>query len=398
MPDGIRPIRKNQATRTELAVKFIDEASIDVIGGNGGNGSASFRREKFIPRGGPNGGDGGRGGSVWAVGDENINTLIDYRFTRKFVAPSGEHGMGSDCYGRAGKDIILRMPVGTIITDEKSGEVIADLSENGKKALVAAGGKGGLGNLHFKSPTNRAPRQFTLGEPGQARSLKLELKVLADVGLLGYPNAGKSTFITAVSNARPKIADYPFTTMSPHLGVVRIEQENSFVIADIPGLIEGAAEGAGLGHEFLRHLERTKLLLHIIDAMPFDGEDPIEKAHALVRELGKYSDTLLAKPRWVVVNKLDLVPAEDREELVKKLHDALCPDGRPFFAISAATREGTKEVVMAIAQFLDEQRRAERLKAQAERNPRFANTDEAAEEPAAETASEEAADDKADSE
>ena len=395
MPDGIRPIRKNQATRTELAVKFIDEASIDVIGGNGGNGSASFRREKFIPRGGPNGGDGGRGGSVWAVGDENINTLIDYRFTRKFVAPSGEHGMGSDCYGRAGKDIILRMPVGTIITDEKSGEVIADLSENGKKALVAAGG---LGNLHFKSPTNRAPRQFTLGEPGQARSLKLELKVLADVGLLGYPNAGKSTFITAVSNARPKIADYPFTTMSPHLGVVRIEQENSFVIADIPGLIEGAAEGAGLGHEFLRHLERTKLLLHIIDAMPFDGEDPIEKAHALVRELGKYSDTLLAKPRWVVVNKLDLVPAEDREELVKKLHDALCPDGRPFFAISAATREGTKEVVMAIAQFLDEQRRAERLKAEAERNPRFANTDEAAEEPAAETASEEAADDKADSE
>ena len=398
MPDGIRPIRKNQATRTELAVKFIDEASIDVIGGNGGNGSASFRREKFIPRGGPNGGDGGRGGSVWAVGDENINTLIAYRFTRKFVAPSGEHGMGSDCYGRAGKDIILRMPVGTIITDEKSGEVIADLSENGKKALVAAGGKGGLGNLHFKSPTNRAPRQFTLGEPGQARSLKLELKVLADVGLLGYPNAGKSTFITAVSNARPKIADYPFTTMSPHLGVVRIEQENSFVIADIPGLIEGAAEGAGLGHEFLRHLERTKLLLHIIDAMPFDGEDPIEKAHALVRELGKYSDTLLAKPRWVVVNKLDLVPAEDREELVKKLHDALCPDGRPFFAISAATREGTKEVVMAIAQFLDEQRRAERLKAEAERNPRFANTDEAAEEPAAETASEEAADDKADSE
>ena len=306
--------------------------------------------------------------------------------------------MGSDCYGRAGKDIILRMPVGTIITDEKSGEVIADLSENGKKALVAAGGKGGLGNLHFKSPTNRAPRQFTLGEPGQARSLKLELKVLADVGLLGYPNAGKSTFITAVSNARPKIADYPFTTMSPHLGVVRIEQENSFVIADIPGLIEGAAEGAGLGHEFLRHLERTKLLLHIIDVMPFDGEDPIEKAHALVRELGKYSDTLLAKPRWVVVNKLDLVPAEDREELVKKLHDALCPDGRPFFAISAATREGTKEVVMAIAQFLDEQRRAERLKAEAERNPRFANTDEAAEEPAAETASEEAADDKADSE
>lgn len=354
-------------------MKFIDEAKIEVQGGKGGDGSASFRREKFIPRGGPNGGDGGRGGSIWAVADENLNTLIDYRFTRKYAAPNGENGMGSDCYGKSGKDIVLRMPVGTVITDTDSGETIADLSENGKKALIAAGGKGGLGNLHFKSPTNRAPKQYTLGEPGEYRALSLELKVLADVGLLGYPNAGKSSFITAVSNARPKIADYPFTTMSPHLGVVRIEQENSFVIADIPGLIEGAAEGAGLGHEFLRHLERTKLLLHVIDAAPFDGSDPIEKAHALVAELGKYSDTLAGKTRWVVVNKMDLVPEEERGALVAKLREALTgndPD-RPFFAISAATREGTRDVVMAIAGFLDEVRRREREEAEAAANPRF---------------------------
>ena len=358
----------------------MDEARIEVQGGNGGNGSASFRREKFIPRGGPNGGDGGRGGSVWAVGDENINTLIDYRYTKKFVAPSGEHGMGSDCYGKAGKDIVLRMPVGTVITDAESGEVIADLSSNGSRALVAAGGKGGLGNLHFKSPTNRAPRQFTLGEPGQRRTLNLELKVLADVGLLGYPNAGKSTFITAVSNARPKIADYPFTTMSPHLGVVRIEHENSFVIADIPGLIEGAAEGAGLGHEFLRHLERTKLLRHGMAAAPFDETDPVEKAHALVRELGKYSDTLMEKPRWIVINKMDLVPEEKRPELLSRLREALDPEGtRPFFAISAATREGTQEVVRAIAQFLDELRREERRQKEAEADRRFVSEEGAAE-------------------
>ena len=377
---------------------FADRAKIYIRSGKGGDGHVSFRHELYVPNGGPDGGDGGRGGDVIFEIDEGQNTLGDYRHRRKYIAEDGQEGGKKRCHGADGKDVVLKVPEGTVIMDAESGKVIADMSGENKRETILRGGKGGLGNLHFKSPTNRAPRQFTLGEPGQARSLRLELKVLADVGLLGYPNAGKSTFITAVSNARPKIADYPFTTMSPHLGVVRIEQENSFVIADIPGLIEGAAEGAGLGHEFLRHLERTKLLLHIIDAMPFDGEDPIEKAHALVRELGKYSDTLLAKPRWVVVNKLDLVPAEDREALVKKLRDALCPDGHPFFAISAATREGTKEVVMAIAQFLDEQRRAERLKAEAERNPRFANTDEAAEEPAAETASEEAAGDKADSE
>ena len=352
MPDGIRPIRKNQATRTELAVKFIDEASIDVIGGNGGNGSASFRREKFIPRGGPNGGDGGRGGSVWAVGDENINTLIDYRFTRKFVAPSGEHGMGSDCYGRAGKDIILRMPVGTIITDEKSGEVIADLSENGKKALVAAGGKGGLGNLHFKSPTNRAPRQFTLGEPGQARSLKLELKVLADVGLLGYPNAGKSTFITAVSNARPKIADYPFTTMSPHLGVVRIEQENSFVIADIPGLIEGAAEGAGLGHEFLRHVERTKILLHVVDAASTEGRAPVDDIYKINEELKAYNPRMATLPQVIAANKTDVIYSED-EDPVERIRAEFEPQGMKVFSISAVSGKGLKELLYYVRELLD---------------------------------------------
>ena len=335
-------------------MKFIDEASIDVIGGNGGNGSASFRREKFIPRGGPNGGDGGRGGSVWAVGDENINTLIDYRFTRKFVAPSGEHGMGSDCYGRAGKDIILRMPVGTIITDEKSGEVIADLSENGKKALVAAGGKGGLGNLHFKSPTNRAPRQFTLGEPGQARSLKLELKVLADVGLLGYPNAGKSTFITAVSNARPKIADYPFTTMSPHLGVVRIEQENSFVIADIPGLIEGASEGIGLGHEFLRHIERTKVIIHIVDAAGTEGRDPVEDIKTINAELEAYNPELLSRPQIIAANKIDAIYTGDgSEDPVQRLKDEFEPQGIEVYPISAVTGKGVKELLYKVKKMLD---------------------------------------------
>ena len=349
-------------------MKFIDEARIEVQGGNGGNGSASFRREKFIPKGGPNGGDGGRGGSVWAQADENLNTLIEYRFTRKFAAPSGEHGMGSDCYGKSGKDIVLKMPVGTVVTDASSGEVVADLARDGDRALLAAGGKGGLGNLHFKSPTNRAPKQFTLGEPGQYRMLNLELKVLADVGLLGYPNAGKSTFITAVSNARPKIADYPFTTMHPHLGVVRVDHGSSFVVADIPGLIEGAAEGAGLGHEFLRHLERTKVLLHVIDVMPFDGSDPAEKAFALVRELEKYSDTLAAKPRWIVLNKIDVVPEQDREQLVSDLKRKLNPSGElPLYVISAATREGTREIVMELARFLGEVRREEQEQREAEK-------------------------------
>ena len=341
-------------------MKFVDEARIEVQGGKCGNGAASFRREKFIPKGGPDGGDGGRGGSVWAEADRNINTLVDYQYTRKFFAPAGENGRGADCYGAGGKDIVLRMPVGTIIRDTDTGETVADLAEHGARALLAAGGKGGLGNLHFKSSVNRAPRQFTPGEPGQYRSLELELKVLADVGLLGMPNAGKSTLISAVSNARPKIADYPFTTLHPHLGVVRVGPEQSFVLADVPGLIEGAAEGAGLGHLFLRHLSRTKVLLHVIDACPIDESvDPFEQAHALVDELEKYDPELAAKPRWVVLNKMDLVPEEDREALIKKFRDAFAREHEPVFAVSAATREGLPELVNKLAQKIDEDRRAE---------------------------------------
>ena len=341
-------------------MKFVDEARIEVQGGKGGNGAASFRREKFIPKGGPDGGDGGRGGSVWAEADRNINTLVDYQYTRKFFAPAGENGRGADCYGAGGKDIVLRMPVGTIIRDTDTGETVADLAEHGARALLAAGGEGGLGNLHFKSSVNRAPRQFTPGEPGQYRSLELELKVLADVGLLGMPNAGKSTLISAVSNARPKIADYPFTTLHPHLGVVRVGPEQSFVLADVPGLIEGAAEGAGLGHLFLRHLSRTKVLLHVIDACPIDESvDPFEQAHALVDELEKYDPELAAKPRWVVLNKMDLVPEEDREALIKKFRDAFAREHEPVFAVSAATREGLPELVNKLAQKIDEDRRAE---------------------------------------
>ena len=341
-------------------MKFVDEARIEVQGGKGGNGAASFRREKFIPKGGPDGGDGGRGGSVYAVADRNINTLVDYQYTRKFFAPNGENGRGADCYGAGGKDIVLRMPVGTVIRDVDTGEVVADLNAHGSKALLAAGGKGGLGNLHFKSSVNRAPRQFTPGEPGEYRSLELELKVLADVGLLGLPNAGKSSFITAVSNARPKVADYPFTTLHPHLGVVRVGPEQSFVLADVPGLIEGASEGAGLGHLFLRHLSRTKVLLHVIDAAPLDdGMDPVHSAKALAEELLKYDPELAAKPRWIVLNKMDLVPEEEREALVARYREALAEDDAPVFAISAATREGCDVLVKALAQKIDEDRRAE---------------------------------------
>ena len=266
-------------------MRFIDEAVIEVIAGDGGNGAASFRREKYVPRGGPDGGDGGRGGSIWALADRNINTLIDYRFARIHRAKRGENGRGADQYGHGAEDIILRVPVGTMIADADTDASIADLTADGQRTLVAKGGTGGLGNLHFKSSTNRAPRQFTPGEKGEQRRLRLELKVLADVGLLGMPNAGKSTFIRAVSAARPKVADYPFTTLAPNLGVVRTDENRSFVIADIPGLIEGAAEGAGLGHQFLRHLQRTRLLLHIVDIAPFDpGADPVHDAKAIVLE------------------------------------------------------------------------------------------------------------------
>ena len=360
-------------------MKFVDEARIEVQGGKGGNGAASFRREKFIPKGGPDGGDGGRGGSVWAVADRNINTLVDYQYTRKYFAPNGENGRGADCYGAGGKDIVLRMPVGTVIRDTDTGEVVADLNAHGVKALLAQGGKGGLGNLHFKSSVNRAPKQFTPGEPGQYRSLELELKVLADVGLLGHPNAGKSTFITAVSNARPKIADYPFTTLHPHLGVVRVGPEQSFVVADVPGLIEGAAEGAGLGHLFLRHLSRTKVLLHVIDAAPLDEEaDPVAQAKALAEELEKYDPELAAKPRWIVLNKMDLVPEEERAALVEHWRSAFGKEGEPVFAISAAAREGVDALVKALAQKIDEDRRAEMAFLDDER---FETSDEGAYEP-----------------
>ncbi|MFT3664352.1 Obg family GTPase CgtA [Piscinibacter sp.] len=329
-------------------MKFVDEATIDVAAGNGGNGCASFRREKFIPFGGPDGGDGGRGGSVYAVGDRNLNTLIDFRYARRHEARNGEAGRGSDQYGAAADDIVLRMPMGTIITDLDSGAVLGELLVPGEKLLLAKGGDGGFGNLHFKSSTNRAPRQKTPGWPGEQRKLKLELRVLADVGLLGMPNAGKSTLIAAVSNARPKIADYPFTTLHPNLGVVRVGPEQSFVVADIPGLIEGASEGAGLGHLFLRHLQRTHLLLHVVDMAPFDDAvDPVAQARAIVAELKKYDPALHAKPRWLVLNKLDMVPAEERAGRVKDFVRRLRWKG-PVFEISALTREGCQSLVRAV--------------------------------------------------
>lgn len=340
-------------------MKFIDEAKIEVIAGDGGNGVASFCREKFRPFGGPDGGDGGKGGSIWAIADRNINTLVDYRYSRLHKARDGENGRGSDCYGKGADDITLRMPVGTLVTDYNSGEIIADLTEHGQTVLLAKGGEGGWGNIHFKSSTNRAPRQKTDGKPGERRELRLELKVLADVGLLGMPNAGKSTFITAVSNARPKIADYPFTTLHPNLGVVRVSHEKSFVIADIPGLIEGAAEGAGLGHQFLRHLQRTRLLLHIVDLAPFeDTVDPVKEAKAIVKELKKYDESLYEKPRWLVLNKLDVVPEEDRKKRVKDFVKRFGWKG-PTFEISALTREGCEDLITAIYEYLAEQRQQE---------------------------------------
>jgi GTP-binding protein len=335
-------------------MKFVDEARIEVQAGRGGDGCASFRREKFIPKGGPDGGDGGRGGSVWAVADHNINTLIEYRYQRRIAAGNGEHGRGSDCYGASGEDVELRVPVGTVVIDEESGHALADLARSGQRALIAKGGAGGLGNLHFKSSTNRAPRQKTPGQPGEHRLLRLELKVLADVGLLGFPNAGKSTLISAVSNARPKVADYPFTTLHPHLGVVRVDGNSSFVIADVPGLIEGAAEGAGLGHRFLRHLSRTRLLLHVVDIAPIDEHaDPVRQARALVGELRKFDPAVARKPRWIVLNKIDLVDAGRREQIAAEFRRRLRTKA-PLFLVSAATGEGCRELVYAVARYLSE--------------------------------------------
>ena len=329
-------------------MKFVDEAYIDISAGDGGNGCVSFRHEKYKEFGGPNGGDGGRGGHVFAFADINLNTLVDYRYSRRHDAKRGQHGMGSDMFGAAGDDVTLKMPVGTIITDAETGEVLYELLEPGETIMIAKGGDGGFGNMRFKSAINRAPRQKTPGWLGEKKELKLELKVLADVGLLGMPNAGKSTFIAAVSNARPKIADYPFTTLHPNLGVVRVGPEQSFVVADVPGLIEGASEGAGLGHLFLRHLQRTRLLLHVVDFAPFDENvDPVQQAKAIVAELKKYDPGLYNKPRWLVLNKLDMVPAEEREARVKDFIKRMRYKG-PVFQISALTREGCEPLIKEI--------------------------------------------------
>lgn len=339
-------------------MKFIDEATIEVIAGKGGNGSASMRREKFIEKGGPDGGDGGNGGSIFAEADRNLNTLIDYRYSRLYKASSGENGRGSDCYGAAGENMILKMPVGTTIVNAETGLVVADLTEHGQRVTLAEGGQGGLGNLHFKTSTNRAPRQFTRGKEGEASKLKLELKVIADVGLLGMPNAGKSTLIAAVSNARPKIADYPFTTLHPNLGVVRIGFSQSFVIADVPGLIEGAAEGAGLGHQFLKHLQRTRVLLHLVDIAPFDeATDPLAEAIAIVEELRKYDEDLYSKPRRLVLNKLDMVPPDELKARVDRLvegYKAKTGWSGKVSVISSLTRQGTEQLMKEVYEDLEQ--------------------------------------------
>ena len=338
-------------------MKFIDEARIQIKSGDGGRGMASFRREKFVPEGGPDGGDGGRGGSVIAIADRNINTLINYRYARIHRAKNGEPGRGSDQYGKGAQDVLLRMPVGTVIVDENSGETLADLASDGAQVVLAKGGEGGLGNIHFKSSTNRAPRQYTTGEEGVERELKLELKVLADVGLLGMPNAGKSTFIRAVSNARPKVADYPFTTLHPNLGVVRATDAVDFVIADVPGLIAGAADGAGLGIQFLKHLQRTHLLLHLVDLAPFDeAVDPVADARAIVAELKKYDKSLFAKPRWLVLNKTDLIPDDAvRAQKVADFVRRLRWKGR-VFTISAMSGQGCRKLCQEIGEYLAGQR------------------------------------------
>ncbi len=343
-------------------MKLVDEAEIEVIAGNGGNGCVGFRREKFIPLGGPDGGDGGNGGSVWLVADENLNTLVDFRHERIFRAQRGENGMGRQMYGKGGEDRIITVPVGTVVTNVETDEVIGDLTRHGDRLLVARGGKGGLGNMHFKSSVNRAPRQATPGEAGEHRTLRLELKLLADVGLLGFPNAGKSTFIRAVSAATPKVADYPFTTLYPNLGVVSVEAHRSFVIADIPGLIEGAADGAGLGAQFLRHLQRTRLLLHLVDISPMEGGvegvSPVEQVRAIERELGKHDPELLAKARWLVLNKADLMFEDEARAAAAQIVAELGWE-QPWFLVSALGREGTWPIMLEVMTFLDRLRMAE---------------------------------------
>lgn len=341
-------------------MKFVDEAQIRVHAGDGGNGCVSFRREKFIPFGGPDGGDGGDGGSVWLIADEGINTLIDFRHQRSFKAKRGQGGMGSQMYGKGGEDIQIRVPVGTVVTNVDTDEVIGDLTAHGQRLKVAEGGRGGLGNIHFKSSVNRAPRKSTPGTPGEVRDLKFELRLLADVGLLGFPNAGKSTFIRAVSAATPRVADYPFTTLHPNLGVVRIGTDQSFVIADIPGIIEGAADGAGLGIQFLRHVSRTSLLLHVVDIQPIDGSDPVEQVRTIESELQQFDAELVERPRWLVINKSDVF--SDEEELHAVANDivARLEWKGPWFLVSAASQAGTWDVCLKVQQFFDAEYAARR--------------------------------------
>ncbi len=333
-------------------MKFVDEAVIKVDAGDGGNGVVSFRREKYVPKGGPDGGDGGDGGDVYLVADENLNTLIDYRFERFYAASRGENGSGGNCTGKRGEDRILRVPVGTRAVDEDTGEVIADLTHHGVKIMVAKGGFHGLGNTRFKSSVNRAPRKRTMGTKGEIRHLRLELLLLADVGMLGLPNAGKSTFIRAVSAAKPKVADYPFTTLVPSLGVVRVSAEKSFVVADIPGLIEGASEGAGLGIRFLKHLERCRVLLHMIDVAPIDGSDPAENAKIILEELNTYSEKLADKPRWLVFNKVEMLDEEALQDVIDRVCKALEWDGK-YYCISALSRKNVQPLVLELMTFIE---------------------------------------------
>lgn len=335
-------------------MKFVDEASIQIQAGKGGDGCVGFRREKYIPFGGPDGGDGGDGGSIYLIGDTNLNTLADFRYTRRFKAENGQPGRGSNCTGKSGDDLIIRVPLGTVVMDEETEEVMGEILEKDQKLKVAQGGRRGLGNTNFKSSTNRAPRQFTKGTLGETRQLLLELKVLADVGLLGLPNAGKSTFIRAVSSAKPKVADYPFTTLYPNLGVVSIEAGRSFVVADIPGIIEGAAEGAGLGIQFLKHIARTRLLLHIVDVAPIDGSDPVESVKTIEEELVKYGENLQNYTRWLVLNKVDLVHEEEREAYCEKIVKALKWTG-PVYQISAISKLGTQKLCYDIMDHIERQ-------------------------------------------
>ncbi|MUV15166.1 GTPase ObgE [Noviluteimonas gilva] len=349
-------------------MKLVDEADITVIAGNGGNGSISFRREKFIPLGGPDGGDGGSGGNVWLQADENLNTLVDFRHEKTFRAQRGENGGGSQMYGKGGQDHTITVPVGTVVHNIETDEIIGDLTQHGDRLLVAKGGKGGLGNMHFKSSINRSPRRSTPGDEGEQRTLRLELKLLADVGLLGFPNAGKSTFIRAVSAATPKVADYPFTTLYPNLGVVSVEHHRSFVIADIPGIIEGAAEGAGLGALFLRHVQRTRLLLHLVDMAPMEGgveASPAEQVRAIEHELRKYDPAMLEKPRWLVLNKADLMFEDEARAQAEAVVQELGWT-QPWYMVSALAREGTWPIMLAIQTFFDRLREEQAEEGQAD--------------------------------